>query len=47
MSLVIILVVTAIFKLSGMNLSEAFYLSVLGLIALGYVVTSWRLRREG
>jgi hypothetical protein len=30
----------------GASFGEALYLSVSGLIVIGYAVTSWRLRRE-
>jgi hypothetical protein len=41
----VILASTIILSRLGSSLGEALYLSLLGLVVTGYVVTSWRLRR--
>lgn len=44
--LVMLLIVSALLRKLGISLSEALYLSALGVVAVGYGVTEWRLRRE-
>lgn len=43
--LVIILAAVAVLSWLGMSFSEALYVSISGLIVIGYAVMSWRLRR--
>lgn len=44
--LVMLLIVSALLRKLGISFSEALYLSALGMVAVGYGVTEWRLRRE-
>lgn len=44
--LVMLLIVSALLRKLGISFSEALYLSALGVVAVGYGVTEWRLRRE-
>ena len=44
--LVLLLITTAVLKQLGVSISEALYLSVLGLTVMSYGITEWRLRRE-
>jgi len=44
--LVMLLIASALLRKLGISFSEALYLSVLGVVAVGYGVTEWRLRRE-
>jgi len=43
---VVLLVASTLLKRLGISFSEALYLSALGVVAVGYGVTEWRLRRE-
>ncbi len=42
----IMLLATSVLGRLGMTFGEALYVSTLGLVAMGYGVTEWRLRRE-
>lgn len=44
--LVMLLIASALLRKLGISFSEALYLSALGVVAIGYGVTEWRLRRE-
>ena len=44
--LVMLLIASALLRKLGISFSEALYLSALGVVAVGYGVTEWRLRRE-
>ena len=43
---VVLLVASTLLNRLGLSFSEALYLSALGVVAVGYGVTEWRLRRE-
>ncbi|HMN12857.1 MAG TPA: hypothetical protein PKD55_11090 [Bellilinea sp.] len=44
--LVLLLIASALLRKLGISFSEALYLAALGVVAVGYGVTEWRLRRE-
>lgn len=44
--LVLLLIASALLRKLGISFSEALYLAALGVVAIGYGVTEWRLRRE-
>ena len=41
-----LLIASALLRKLGISFSDALYLSALGVVAVGYGVTEWRLRRE-
>ncbi len=43
---VLLMIADALLNRLGISVSEALYLSVLGLTLISYGVTEWRLRRE-